>query len=225
VSGLTTYPSRAALFLGLAACVAAQINVALAQKGRATLAVPGGTTPEPFFAILRKVDLDWSKVMIMLTDERFVPETSTRSNTRLLREHLMRDNAAAATLVPLVLPADQPEDVLAQLQAGVRGALPLDVCVLGMGTDLHTASIFPNADLLAQALADDAPVLLPMRAPGVPEARMTLTAPVLKGADFVHILITGPEKRVAFQQAMVDGPVSEAPVRVILHRAQIHFAQ
>nr|WP_325251709.1 6-phosphogluconolactonase [Amylibacter sp.] len=224
MSSFTKYDSRADLFKGLADVVEAQLRAALTQKGRATLAVPGGTTPAPFFEHLRQADLDWANVTVLLTDERFVPESSDRSNTRLLRETLLRDRAARAVLVPLYQPADTPEEVLTALQSGVSAVLPLDVCVLGMGADMHTASIFPEADLLAEALADDAAVLLPMRAPNAPEPRLTLTAPVLRGAGHVHILIAGVEKEAAFEQARMAENSLDAPIRIVQEQAQTHYA-
>ncbi len=222
------YPSRAALFSGLAKTVAGELRHALARANTATLAVPGGTTPAPFFQHLRQMDLDWPHTKVLLTDERFVPETSERSNTRLLREHLLQDRAAQAELVPLYRPADRAEDVLEALARGIRAALPLDVCVLGMGTDMHTASLFPGADLLDQALVATAPVILPMRAPGAPEPRLTLTAPVLQQAAQVHLLITGPDKKHALEEALKDGPAAQAPVRIILKRKgpiTVHYAE
>jgi 6-phosphogluconolactonase len=223
-----TYPSRAALFAGLAKLVGSELRTTLASNTTATLAVPGGTTPAPFFKHLRQIDLDWPHTRVLLTDERFVPETSERSNTRLLREHLLQGLAARAELVPLYYPANQVEDVLAPLTRGIRAVLPLDVCVLGMGADMHTASLFAGADLLQQALAPDAPPLLPMRAPGAPEPRLTLTAPVLQQAAHVHILITGPEKKRALEEAIKDGPVTQAPVRIVLKRkgpTTVHYAE
>jgi 6-phosphogluconolactonase len=89
---------------------------------------------------------------------------------------------------------------------------------------MHTASLFPGADRLAEALADDAPNLLPMRADGAGEPRITLTAPVLKGAQHIHILITGADKRDALERA-AKLPVTEAPVRCVLDDATIHWAE
>lgn len=224
MSGFTKYDSRADLFKGLADAVETQLRAALVKKGRATLAVPGGTTPAPFFEHLRHADLHWANVTVLLTDERFVPDSSDRSNTRLLREHLLRDNAAGAKFVPLYQSADTPEQVLSTLQAGVAAVLPLDVCVLGMGADMHTASIFPEADLLTEALADDAPIVLAMRAPNAPEPRLTLTAPVLRGAKNVHILIAGAEKQAAFERARAAGTTLEAPIKIVQEQAQTHYA-
>ncbi len=221
---ITEYDSRDALFHGLAHCVGQQLETALSAKTHATLAVPGGTTPAPFFERLRQNPLDWKNIRVTLTDERFVPETSDRSNTRLLRQTLFQDYAADAQFIPLYAPADQPEDVLPALRMGVTQVLPLDVCVLGMGTDMHTASLFPGADLLAEALGGTAPTVLPMRAPNAPEPRMTLSAPVLRGAGHVHLLISGPDKKQALQNAMELTDETLAPVRCILAQAHVHYA-
>ncbi len=211
------YPSREILMSSLADLVAAQLATAIADKGKATLAVPGGTTPGPFLEALSNADLNWSKVKVMLTDERFVPESSDRSNTRLLRGTLFQNAAAAATMVPFYKEAETPEDVLDALVTDIKAALPLDVCVLGMGADMHTASLFPGADRLADGLNNNSNLtLLPMRAPGAPEPRLTLTAPALRKSTNIHILITGQEKRDALEQAQQDGPVEDAPIRAIL---------
>ncbi|PIB24866.1 6-phosphogluconolactonase [Amylibacter kogurei] len=211
-----TFENRAALMQGLADRVASELADALATNGRAVLAVPGGSTPAPFFDALNRADLDWANVTVMLTDERFVPETSDRSNTTLIKQRLLQNNALAARFVPFYQPADRPEDVLGDIIGDVAAAMPLDVCVLGMGADMHTASIFPEADLLDEALDDNAPILLPMRAPGAPEPRITLTAPALKSAKNIHVLIAGAEKKAAYSDALREQPLALSPIRVIL---------
>ncbi len=217
------YPSREALMAGLAAAIAGQLRAALAQ-GPATLSVPGGTTPGPVFDALSETDLDWARVAVVLNDERWVPEDSPRSNTRLLRERLLRGKAASATLVPLHADAPQPEDRLTLLSEGIAPHLPITVLLLGMGNDMHTASLFPGADKLAQALAPDAPILMALRAEAAGEARITLTARVLQAAHHIHILITGPEKRAALDRALTL-PAIEAPIRVVLDQATVHWAE
>ncbi len=239
---LMQYPDRAVLAQDLAELVADQLADAIEARGQASLAVPGGTTPVRFLQALSQQDIAWEKVSVMLTDERFVDEESERSNTRLLKETLLQGKAAKATLVPMHpqspppnLPPQagggtrqaRPEDLIPSLISGITPILPLDVIVLGMGEDMHTASLFPEADKLTEALANDAPTLLPMRAEGVGEPRITLTAPVLRGAKYAHLLITGPAKLAALQAALLEGPESEAPVRVILSRddTEIHYAE
>ncbi len=217
------YPDRDLMMLAVADQIAAQLRRAIEVEGLATFSVPGGTTPGPVFDILSDLDLDWSRVAVLLNDERWVPEDSPRSNTRLLRERLLRGRAAAAQLVPLYAPAGAPEDVLAQLTEGVETVLPITVLLLGMGADMHTASLFPGADHLAEALSDDAPPLMALRAEAAGEPRLTLTAPVLRDAMHSHILITGAEKRAAIERAATL-PELQAPVRTVLKNATIHWA-
>ncbi|WP_136635572.1 6-phosphogluconolactonase [Pseudooceanicola onchidii] len=219
----TDYPDREILALDLAETLADALNAALRNKDRVTLAVPGGTSPGPVFDALSQVHLPWDRVTVMLTDERWVPESSDRSNTALLRRTLLTGQAAAATLLPFYADTDTPEESLDALSARIAEALPIDVMLIGMGADMHTASIFPGADRLDDALSDDAPVLLPMRAPGAPEPRVTLTAPVLRDAMDIHLLIMGPDKKAAIETAR-RLPPSEAPVAVLLDAAQVHYA-
>lgn len=220
---LQSYPSRDALMAGLAGVIAAELRDALAL-GPVTLSVPGGTTPGPVFDALAETALDWSRVAVLLNDERWVGEDSPRSNTKLLRERLLRSKAAGAMLVPLYAEAPQPEDKLADLSTGIAPYLPITVLLLGMGADMHTASLFPGADKLAEALAPDAPILMALRAEAAGEARITLTAHVLQAAKHIHILITGPEKRAALERALTLTP-TEAPVRALLDQATVHWAE
>lgn len=221
---LETYPDREMMMLSLADRIAGQLGEFLRRDGRATLSVPGGTTPGPIFDTLSGVELDWANVAVILNDERWVPEDSDRSNTRLVRQRLIRGRAAQARLVPLYAPADAPEDMLDALSDGVRPHLPISVLLLGMGADMHTASLFPGADKLDEALSANAPILMALRAEAAGEPRITLTAPVLQAAFNIHILITGPEKREALERAQ-SLPVTEAPVRAVLDNATVHWAE
>jgi 6-phosphogluconolactonase len=217
------YPDRELMMFSLADKLASDLNLALRQNDRVSLSVPGGTTPGPVFDVLSGVKLEWNRVTVFLNDERWVPETSDRSNGRLLRGRLLKGEASAATFVPLYVDTPEPEIALDTLAAAVSPHLPISVLLLGMGADMHTASIFPGADRLADALAPDAPILMPMRAPGAPEPRVTLTARVLADAMAIHILITGTEKREALERAQ-RLPVEEAPVRAVLANATVHWA-
>ena len=221
---LCDYADREMLAFNLANRIAGDLTAALDHADRALLVVPGGTTPGPIFESLCAADLDWARVDVMLGDERWVPESSPRSNTRLLREYLLVDRARAACLLPLYVPAERPEDVLAELEAQIVPHLPIAVLLLGMGTDMHTASLFPGADKLTEALDKDAPVLMAMRAPTAPEPRITLTAPVLDAALKKHVVIFGQQKRTALEAAR-DLPVEQAPIRAVLDGATVHWAE
>lgn len=217
------YTDRDALMLDLADIIAGELVTALEHSDRASLCVPGGTTPGPIFDTLSGVNLAWDRVDVLLNDERWVPESSERSNTALLKRRLVTGAAAGANLIPLHTDVATPEEGLNGLMPAVEAALPLNVLVLGMGTDMHTASLFPGADQLALGLSDAAPTLLAMRAPGAPEPRITLSAKALKSAVSTHILITGPDKRAALELAQKLTPL-EAPIAAFLQDAQVHWA-
>lgn len=196
---------RDALARLLAGEIAAVLEAAIEETGRAALAVPGGTTPAAFLTALGGHALDWGTASVTLTDERCVPADHPRSNRRLLDETLFAGPAHAAQFVAL-----DDEQALSAL-------LPLDACVLGMGGDFHIASLFPGADRLDEALSPDCgAAALRLQAPGAPEARITLTAPVLTGAGRCFVLIHGAEKRAALDRARAAAGPADAPVRLVL---------
>jgi 6-phosphogluconolactonase len=191
------------------------------------LVAPGGTTPQDFLQRLSIADLDWSRVDVTLSDERWVPPSSSRSNFGMLQRTLLVNRAAAARAVSLYRETQRPEAALDEIEADLRELLPIDVCVLGMGADGHTASLFPGADRLQEALSDTSPHLaLPMRLPDTVEPRITLTANVLRNARHRHLMITGEEKKSALDTALQPGAYADAPVRVVLHgvTTQVHYA-
>ena len=216
------HADRDMLALHLAGRLTSELNDALRQKDRVSLVVPGGTSPGPVFDGLCGADVAWDRVDIALSDERWVPETSDRSNTRLIKERLLVGSAAAACLIPLYAEGDI-ETELPKLADGVDVLRPITVLLLGMGTDMHTASIFPEADNLNLALSGDAPNLVAMRAPGAPEPRVTLPAHVLDGAINKHILIFGDEKRAALERAEISDAF-DAPIRAVMMGATVHWA-
>jgi len=220
---LIEYADQDMLALDLANRLAGNLRTALNGEDRVLLVVPGGTTPGPVFDILCAADLDWGRVDVLLSDERWRPEVHVRSNTKLIRERLLVERASAARFLPLYARAENPDDVLADLEANIVDRLPISVLLLGMGTDMHTASLFPKGDNLNAAMDHDAPVLIAMQVPGEPEARVTLSARVLNGALSKHIVITGAAKRAALERARGMTPV-DAPVAAVMDNADIHWA-
>jgi 6-phosphogluconolactonase len=219
-----TYPDSDALAMDVAQALAEDLTDALSHKERVVLAVPGGTTPGPIFDVLSAADLDWARVDVVLTDERWVPEDHERSNSALVKARLLTNRAMAARYLPLYAPAETPEEVLPELEANLAAALPVDVVVLGMGADMHTASLFPGSEGLAAALAADAPILLPVRRDDLPDTRITLSARVLNGALRKHILIKGADKRAALDAAQ-QLPEMEAPIRAVCAGADVHWTE
>ena len=219
---LHEYPDREMQAMRLADTLASALKTCLTVHERASLCVPGGSTPGETFRTLSGVDLEWERVHVFLNDERWVPEDHPRSNTKLLRETLLTGPAARARVVPMVNDAPTPEAGAPALAAGFDGALPISVLLLGMGEDGHTASLFPGASELPGAMAADAPVLMGVHPEGQ-EPRITLTAPVLRGAMETHVLIAGDAKRAVVERARTADP-AEYPIAAFLRDADVHWA-
>jgi 6-phosphogluconolactonase len=174
------------------------------------------------FERLRQSPLNWSAVTVVLVDERCVPHTHHDSNTALVRQHLLQGPAAAATFVPFFdhLPEGELSDAaltaLAQAAQQRLAALPwpLDVGILGMGEDGHTASLFPHAPGLAQALSSPERVAW-VRPSTAPHARLTLTLQALRSARELHLSIAGETKRAVLARAQA-GIVADHPVSYVL---------
>ena len=212
------FADGAALAPAFAQWTANLLQKSVDERGEALLIVSGGTTPKRFFTALALSAIDWARVTITLADERCVPDDNPRSNARLLRETLLRDHAAAARFAPLADSRLAPEQELAAANARIADLpLPADVVVLGMGDDGHTASWFPGADNLAEAIDPGARALvLPMRAPGAPEPRLTLTARVILRARALALHIEGADKLKTLERALGPGPIEEMPIRAAL---------
>lgn len=217
------YNDREELVSSVAKILAYDLIASIKDRENVMFSVPGGSTPGPIFDKLCEFDLDWRRVSIILNDERWVPESNERSNTKLLRERLLIKKATLATYISMYSDTITPELGIPKLKKRIDPDLPISVLLFGMGADMHTASLFPGGDKLEEALSNNAPTLLPMRAAGAMEARMTLTAQVLNSSRFKHLVIFGEEKRKAFEKA-IDLPNSIAPVSAILPGASVHWA-
>ena len=189
----------------LAQTVASKLRAGIDARGAAVLAVSGGSTPARFFAALSKEHLDWTKVVVTLVDERLVPPSSERSNEKLVRDALLRNEARLARFIGLYSEAGSV-DAAMQADAGLSLMGPVfDVIILGMGADGHTASFFPDApnldDLTNPAQARR---VMAVDAPSGGEPRLTLTMPLIVDARFVALHIEGEAKRKVFESALAD---------------------
>ncbi|TRC89985.1 6-phosphogluconolactonase [Mesorhizobium sp. WSM4303] len=210
------FAGRQDLAAALAGKVAARLTKAINERGGGLLAVSGGTTPAKFFAALSAIPIAWNKVTVTLVDERFVPASSPRSNAGLVAANLLQNAAAAAHFVPMYHEAASIETAAASDDTALKAlAWPLDVVVLGMGGDGHTASFFPDADNLP-ALLDPASqrIVLPVHAPSGGEPRLTLSMARIIAAGFIALHIEGEDKLTAFENAM--GPRKHKPIRAVI---------
>ena len=198
-----------------------RLRAAIAERGAAMLVVSGGKSPERFFEQLSRQPLDWTRVAVTLADERRVADDSPRSNARLVREALLRNQAAVAAFTPLADARLSESQELAAARARLANLpLPADVVVLGMGDDGHTASWFPKAEGLHEAMDAGARQLVaPISAPDAPEPRLTLTGRVILRARAIALLIEGQDKLNTLAEALDDGPAEAMPIRTVLRGA------
>lgn len=217
------YPDREMLSLSLADKIAGQLSQHLRTSPTASLCLPGGTTPAPVYDTLSGIDLEWARVTVFLNDERWVDGDHPRSNSRLLRRHLLTNRAAGAQYIDLFTGDPTPEAAVEALAQAIRPQLPLTVLLLGMGTDMHTASLFPGTAEAEQGLASDAPLVMAVNSIQ-DEPRVTLTAPALQKAIHSHLMITGADKRAALEMAQNLDP-RDAPIRAFLGDITVHWAE
>lgn len=213
-----SFADKSSLAKELAESVADRIRSAIAERGAAAIAVSGGSTPGKFFQALGKTkDIDWSKVVVTLVDERWVDETSDRSNAALVNEKMLQGPAARARFFPLYSGGDEPSDAAIAKTNTLMADLPrpFAAVVLGMGNDGHTASFFPGGDTLDAALTEPGPTLA-IRAPGAGEPRVTFTLPALLKTEGLYLHIEGEGKAEVLETALGDGPVEEMPIRAVL---------
>lgn len=217
------YPDRDMLAIDVASQMAGDLSAHLLSNETASVAVAGGTTPAPIFDDLCAADLDWSRIRVMATDERWVDSSSERSNARMIHKRLLVDRAASAQFVPFHAPNQEPEEAIGDLAASISSDLPISVLLLGMGEDMHTASLFPGVQGLRAALDLTAPALVIMRPDSQPEARISLSARVLDAAINKHLVIYGKGKRAALERALLLPP-EEAPIQAVLTATTVHWA-
>lgn len=201
---------------GAANDIANALADALAKQDRVRVLLSGGTTPAPVYERLAHAEIDWPRVDVGLVDERWLPPDDAHGNARLLREHLLRDRAAAAHFEPFANTGDELEDAVQA--ANLDAQQPADIVVLGMGGDGHTASLFPGMHGLAQALASPQ-AYVAVDASGCPGAgpwprRISLTPAGLAPASTRMLLIRGEGKRALLQRALDGDDALELPIRI-----------
>lgn len=202
----------------LADQVADELQKTLAENGRAVLAVSGGRSPIAFFEALSKKQLDWQNVAITLADERIVPTDHADSNTGLVHEFLLKNEAAKAEWLPLIEQNQtdlEPESVVSTALKHFRRP---DVVVLGMGPDGHTASLFPQAPQLSDGLSPNYPQPLLHTTPvTAPHERISLTLAAILNARAVFLAINGQSKKEVFDKASA-GLNRNYPVSYVLNQ-------
>jgi 6-phosphogluconolactonase len=218
------FNDRQACVQALSAELTARLQAALQGKPRARLLLPGGSGPQLLLPVLAEAGLDWSRVDLSATDERWVPAHDDASNLRLLQQGL-----------PCAVCLDPRQGVTPELAAQAWGAqlsrwLPLDAVLLGMGEDGHFASLFSQMPGLPAALDPDGePAALLAQAPSEPRLRLSTNLALLAASQWLGLLVFGAAKRALLEAVLADAPASRAwPVHALIWRTeqavQVYYA-
>lgn len=212
------YPDFAALCEALAPRLARAARAGLDERGAASLALAGGSTPFPLYRRLADEALDWSRATLLPGDERWVAADHAASNLRAIRAAFDLVHPRFGALVPEV---PGPEPSLATARATLAEIpTPFDACVLGMGGDGHFASLFPGAPELASALdpGDSEPLVLVTPDPlpdDAPFARVSLTLSAIAASRYLVLVLSGADKREVLEAARGSDP-RRYPVAALL---------
>lgn len=213
-------PDRGTLDIAIASAVEQRLADALRARGTASIAVSGGRSPTGWFERLSKAPLDWSRVAVALVDERWVPESSEHSNAALVKRHLLQGPARAARFVALYDGGPNPQTSLEAVERSLDAlAWPLDIAVLGMGEDGHTASWFPDAPEYAAAVDPGTQRrLAAIHTAKSPYPRITLTrAALLDGTRWIAVEWSGAAKAPTYERARAR-ETATLPISLVLHQ-------
>ncbi|HEX8901041.1 6-phosphogluconolactonase [Vitreimonas sp.] len=209
---LSVFATREALMQAASDRLARALQRGLNTRHHACAALSGGATPEPAYALLAQAKLDWPRVTFALVDERFVHAKDDASNEKMLRRALAPALEAGAKLMPMFSTDGAPAEVAARAD-NLYSPLHIDVALMGMGGDAHTASWFPGH---ARAAFESERTVIAVHAPLAAGSadRLTLTKHAVRRADEVLVLIHGEEKRARLDAALAEG-ADAAPIAAL----------
>ncbi len=221
---INQFNSREALDSQLSVQVSSILAEAIRLKGKASIAVSGGSTPKGFFKALSQADLPWDKITVTLADERWVNIDSDASNTQLVHENLLQNKAKAAKFFHLKQGEELSTETLDDLNLAAKTALlPLDVLILGMGEDGHTASLFPCSDEIAAALAENNnQALMEVVPKSAPHTRITFSFASLITSKNTFLHISGAAKKDVLEKALAGDNKFIMPIRAFLQHPEVN---
>lgn len=201
--------------------IALKLQSSIQQNQIAKLLVSGGKSPIPLFEKLSQKDISWKNVVIGLVDERFVDVQSELSNEKLVKDHLLKNYAKEASFVGLIYNLDSMDKNLEISQNLYRTFHSgIDVCVLGMGTDGHTASLFPNDPSSLRNLCEvNQSLLVNTYSPLPPKQRISCSKYLIDHSRNVYLMISGKEKLEVLNKA----EIYELPIAHFFHTSRTNL--
>ena len=219
-----TFENREAASVAAANRITDALRRRLDAQKAASLVVSGGTSPVMCFAELSTQNIDWQRVGILPSDDRCVPADHEDSNERLIRENLLVGKAAAADMLPYNTAGMSVEERCHELNRDIRFVpFPFACSLLGMGADGHFASLFPDADNLAEGLdLESSTLCLPVKTQASPHLRVSLTLSALSRSDEIVLLFFGEDKRAVYEDAMNGNDQFPVTRLLMQKRAPVH---
>jgi 6-phosphogluconolactonase len=214
------FSEQGSLIEALSQSILENLQKAIEEKGKASLLVSGGSTPKPLFEKLRKAVLDWDKVTVGLCDERWVDVSKEESNEHFVKKYLLQEEAAKAHFVGMYC---EDTDIYTAQKLCTKKMkeilFPFDVLILGMGTDAHTASLFPENIKLEEAFdLKNQNFCIAIEPTSAPYTRMSLTRWAILGAKHIYIHFEGEEKIAVYEEAIAGEDMYMMPIRSILNQ-------
>jgi len=202
----------------LCQCIGEILTEAIRKKGRASIAVSGGSTPIPLFKEFSLLSIDWTKIDLTLADDRWVDAKNADSNELLVRTHLIKNKAAKVNFISLKNDAKTAKEGQIYSEKMLRKiTLPFDVVVLGMGSDGHTASLFPCSDELPEAMnLNNSNYLISTSPKTAPYKRISLTARVILDSKNIFLHLNGSSKLHTLESAMEYKDLNKMPIYTFL---------
>jgi len=217
--GFYSTNSSESLVIDLSQNIYEIINEAIKKRGRASMAVSGGSTPKPLFEELSLLNLDWSKVDLTLVDDRWVDADHKDSNELLVRTHFIKNKAERVNFLPLKNDEQTAKQGISLSEEGLQSfTMPFDVIILGMGEDGHTASLFPCSDELKEGMdLKTKNTLVSTNPKSAPYERISLTAKSIMEAKKVFLHLNGSSKLHTIEEAMNLSDSNKMPIYAFLN--------
>jgi 6-phosphogluconolactonase len=202
-----------------------ELSKAIANKGKASLVVSGGSTPKPLFASLSVTEFPWDKVTVTLADERWLNADHPDSNEKLVRENLLQNKASSAKFVSLITADENAFDAEDEISVRIDDIdESFDVLILGMGEDGHTASLFPCSTQITEGLnllrTKSAIATQPNTAP---HQRMSMSLAKLIQSKQIFLHLTGDKKKAVLEDALANFSELEKPITAVCNHANVEL--